>query len=800
MKKHLLLLGVTLLLLTALFVGCTGSDDPAVTTDTSTDAATTEAPTAEPTDAVTETPTEDVTEISTEDATETPAEETTEAPTEEATTDYFAANKIDLVKPDTNKVIDMAVTDKGYDIYRLPEDQSWGYRYGVTYLYDENSDTVHAYFACVGTISGEWDWISYRRSDDGGNTWTEEKIVLTPTQGSMDHFSNCDPGVVYFNGYYYLGYTSTLNETGACNNIFVARSENPDGPFEKWNGTGWGGYEPQPIFYYDEDYSKFGMGEPSFVELNGTLYIYYSNISPSGSYTMVATADATNENWPATIQHRGTAVKKDTDSIDIKYVEEWGKFIGIATGSRMGPSSYLAVFESNDGITFELVDAVREGTYSHLHNAGISSRRSGHINLTEDAAKLRVIYAYGEGWGTWNTRVQPITLALSDGNDMTAEMAKPCIKEFVRGTAVPKSERAKAMIRPEQDVYSHPLDKGSFTLRINIFDTYYEMTTMKRGTDGVTFKVHDESVCTVGDDWKVTLKGVGTTAVEVWYGDLVYLFHIVVTEEKQSGSANEAIELVPVHDTYTIYLGERSLYKPQLRAQMKWGNGSFTEYYVTDIQTETMTFTGYDESIISINAKGVVTAMKVGETEVTLTLKGKTCKIKVVVTDKAEDGFYRLPDLKEIDYTNLDFSVKGTEKAISSTNGSTVTYDVSEEALKCVVTGGDPLFYLNFSQSIPLLQTTDYATLEITYMCPTTNSSTASRLQVFYCGGSIANPDATHQVMTSVTKDGQYHTITIDLSTFLDWNGDINTLRIDFFDAANTGDTMYIKSIKLNQK
>ena len=100
------------------------------------------------------------------------------------------------------------------------------------------------------------------------------------------------PGVVYFNGYYYLGYTSTLNSTGFCNNVFVARSGTPDGPFEKWNGNGWGGPECQPIVYYDESWQEWGIGEPSFIELNGKLYMYYT----SGGSTMVATADATNEN------------------------------------------------------------------------------------------------------------------------------------------------------------------------------------------------------------------------------------------------------------------------------------------------------------------------------------------------------------------------------------------------------------------------------------------------------------------------------------------------------------------------
>ena len=778
--KKLLLLGLTLLLMAALLMGCDKGNTPDDTTDPST-------------------ATEDATAAPTEpdgDATEPPTEESTE----EVTTDYFEANRIETVKPDTTKVPDVTVTGLGYDIYQLPIDQEWGYRYGATYLYNDDG-SVDAYFACVGT-NGEWDWISYRHSPDGGETWTPEKIVLTPTKGSMDHFSNCDPGVVYFGGYYYLGYTSTLNETGACNNVFVARSKNPDGPFEKWNGSGWGGYEPQPIFYYDEAYNKFGMGEPSFVELNGTLYIYYTNAAPSGEYTMVATADATNENWPATLQHHGAAVQKSTDSLDVKYVEEWGKFVALATGSRMGPSSYLAFYESNDGLTFELVEAVREGTLTHLHNAGLSSRRNGHIKLSEDADKLRVIYAHGEGWGTWNTRVQPISMTLSDGNDLSAEILKPCLKEeFVRGDAISKADRHVAMIRPEQDVYAYTLGKGSFTIQLKKYDSYFEDTNFKRGTDGVSFKVHDESVCTIDNDsWKVTLVGVGTTAVEVWYGDVSFLFHVHVTAEPENdGRPTQPVEWTPVRDTYVIYLSERSLYKPQLRAQMKWADGSFTEFFVTDSDAK-ITFTGYDQSIISVDDKGIVTALKKGETEVTLTYMKKTCKVKVVVTDDPEQGFYRLPDTFEVDYANLDFSVKGTMSAVTNLNGAGVSYDETEAALKAVVTGGDAQFWLSMSQAIPTLKAEDYKALEITYKCPKDTSSKATMMQWFFMVGNVMDPTEQCGLKKGLTRDGEYHTLTIDLESLSYWNGTVNSLRFDFFDQSEVGDTMYIKSIKLIKK
>jgi hypothetical protein len=476
--------------------------------------------------------------------------------------------------------------------------------------------------------------------------------------------------------------------------------------------------------------------------------------------------------------------------------------VGVATGSRMGPSSYLAFYESNDGLTFELVEAVREGTLTHLHNAGLSSRRNGHIRLSEDADKLRVIYAHGEGWGTWNTRVQPISMTLSSGNDLNAERAKPCLKEeFVRGEAISKADRYVAMIRPEQDVYAYTLDKGHFNIRLNKYDAYFEDTSLKRGTDGVTFKVHDESVCTIDNDsWKVTLVGVGTTAVEVWYNDISFLFHIRVTEEPENdGRPTQPVEWTPVHDTYVIYLGERSIYQPQLRAQMKWGDGSFTEFFVTDSEAK-ITFTDYDQSIISVNDKGIVTALKTGETEVTLTYMKKTCKVKVVVSDDIKDGFYRIEGLEEIDYTNLDFSKSFTKDAISHSNSTDFTYDGAEGALKCEVTGGDAQFYMNFGGALEKINASDYKAIEITYKCAPQTSAKATQIQFFFMVGDVTDPTESCALKKALVKDGEYQTLTIDMENFAYWNGIINAIRVDFFDQSEVGDTMYIKSIKLIKK
>ena len=120
------------------------------------------------------------------------------------------------------------------------------YRYGPSIMeYEDGS--MDMWMSSPGNSGSQWDWISYRHSDDGIN-WSSEQIVLRPTPGSKDQCSVCDPGVIYFNGYYYLAYTGTdyYEGKGSNNSAFVARSENPYGPFEN-----------RLIMYYSEDGKSF---------------------------------------------------------------------------------------------------------------------------------------------------------------------------------------------------------------------------------------------------------------------------------------------------------------------------------------------------------------------------------------------------------------------------------------------------------------------------------------------------------------------------------------------------------------
>lgn len=307
--------------------------------------------------------------------------------------------------PQIDPYLTMQLQDDGYDIY-VPS--SNGYRYGPSIIYYDDG-TMDAWFASNGN-NKEWDWITYRHFD--GNDWLDEEIVLKPTKKSLDKYSTCDPGVIYFGGYYYIGYTSTINATngGVENNVFVARSEKPNGKYEKWNGEGWGG-NPKPMIEYTDNDLNWGAGEPSFVIVGDKLYCYYSLINSEGSFTKLAIADL-SENWPETLVDSGIAIirKNNQDSFDVLYNDDTQSFLAFSIENRLNDKSSIALYESSDGMRFDQIDTIK-GIQKNAHNMGISKKPNGHISLNDD---LLIGYAYSKDrkpvWGRWSTRFHSIKL------------------------------------------------------------------------------------------------------------------------------------------------------------------------------------------------------------------------------------------------------------------------------------------------------------------------------------------------------------------------------------------------------
>ena len=79
----------------------------------------------------------------------------------------------------------------------------------------------------------------------------------------------------------------------------------------------------------------------------------------------------------------------------------------------------------------------------------------------------------------------------------------------------------------------------------------------------------------------------------------------------------------------------------------------------------------------------------------------------------------------------------------------------------------------------------------------TTNSKGNGVTDLFLCAGSVTNPTADACVREKLIADGKFHTLTVDLSAYGFWTGDIHKIRFDFFDGCAVGDVMYVKSIVL---
>ena len=692
--------------------------------------------------------------------------------------DVLVEQNIELVTPDPDKHINVSIdADTGYDIYQLPSILNSGYRYGASIIVNEDG-TMDAWFAMTGCGHEQWDWISYKHSPDGGKTWTEEKCVLQPTPDSYDHYSCCDPGVIYFNGYYYIGYTSTVNANMCDNCIYVARSENPDGPFEKWNGSGWGGDKPQPIVFFTEPQSIWGNGEISFVELNGTLYMYYTLSSASGHYTLVSTADALDENWPATMQQRGIAVGNGSnDSIDVKYVEEYGKFLAICTDSRLSPNSYLAFYESNDGITFERVDVVKKNVFHYCHNSGMAGSKNGHIvkGMPTFAA-----YAYGPDWGVWNTRVQEFTLSLTDKIDLS-ELKEQNIKATTeRDTRDPDTLDFVAISPRNNDVIYVSTRSHSVKLELYACTTFQnQWANIRKYVDEIKLYGYDENVVKAKEgSLTMEVVGIGSTIVTVEWRGMITQVCIKVYDRNNSTGA--VTSLVPfVTDTYRLDYTDPLSCNPQIKSIISYDDATWIEAWGAE---HGITYE-FDSSKIRVTDEGVVYPVVSGTHEIKVKCASFSYVAKVTVI-APENPF---------SYENIDFTDAQSSRVIGSLNNA--SYKMTEEGLLCTAsTGQDPLLYLNYIEGA--IDTSKYKSITLTYKLEPGVSQT--RGQLFFMTTANPNPAETASQKYAMVADGAWRTVTINLAGKSYWSGMLSQIRFDFFDGCKEGESILVKSITLD--
>lgn len=147
----------------------------------------------------------------------------------------------------------------------------------------------------------------------------------------------------------------------------------------------------------------------------------------------------------------------------------------------------------------------------------------------------------------------------------------------------------------------------------------------------------------------------------------------------------------------------------------------------------------------------------------------------------------RLPDK-----WTLDFSNESEMSRVIATNDAAAAFDSAENALKLTVNGNDPYAQLKFS-----IIANNYKKLNLTYMIPKDNAKGKYQCDMFICAHNVTTPTEDCCVRANLTKDGEYHTLTIDFTKYEWWKGDLRDIRFDFFNEAGIGDCMYVKSIQL---
>ncbi|MBQ7499937.1 MAG: S-layer homology domain-containing protein [Clostridia bacterium] len=531
----------------------------------------------------------------------------------------------------------------GWDIFG-----GGGWRYGPSMIINGDG-SIDMWLAGNAAVYGEVDWGYHQTSYDGGFSFTREKPSVCPTYASEDWNWCCDPSVFRLGDYYYAGYTSICWRQGYDNNLYIARSKDPnDFTSEKWNGSSWGGTNPLPAIVYDGVYHTWGCGEPSFVVKDNTIYCYVtwtSNVSMRKVYT----APADDPDWPGKLKLAGVSIyvqDPNEDSIDVKYADAYGQFIAVCTGNRMMDNSNIIVYTSFDGITFRRENViVGEGdnlVVDGIHNIGISGDERGHIDIY---SQNYVCFAYTgktDKWGNWHTRFVPITLfgGLNYGSEENV-ISRDDPSEIVTAITDPD-----APVRLFTSKTAYTFDRtGSYSEIWLYYETQSgEMVYIDDFNDPDLSFVYDGSILNLDKkDRSIALRKMKGTNLVIKYKDALTTLRISVTNHKNY----KPVSIHPENETVLFtYRNE----KKQNGLVVSNGIGDYLMVWGKDLSSynvysngldsslgmwkQSVFYSGYDQRVVAIDEKGVITAMSPGRTTVVCNYDGFITSFEIIVPEE----------------------------------------------------------------------------------------------------------------------------------------------------------------------
>ncbi len=289
------------------------------------------------------------------------------------------------------------------------------YAYAPSIIVKDN--TYHVFFCSKGWLNyPSWDAIRYTTSEDG-KAWSQPKVMLQATAANGKDMAACDPSVVFYQGIYYLYYSSAVTSAPRTFQtvIQVARSTNLDGPYltytqrRTWENTP---KDPRVLIYPLQMHSSqpagYGAGQQSVIVQNGKLLMWYTDDSiftagqPQVKTYMLESADPVT--WSPAASRATNLIGQA--SMDVKYDATQGQFMMIRVENEFTSSSCLARSYSSDGMNWADPQTVIPSPEfpPYTHDGGIAGDETGNLVPSHPLVGFGVPWNLADvnNWGQWD--------------------------------------------------------------------------------------------------------------------------------------------------------------------------------------------------------------------------------------------------------------------------------------------------------------------------------------------------------------------------------------------------------------
>jgi len=284
------------------------------------------------------------------------------------------------------------------------------YAYGPSII---KKDGVYHVFFCSAGPDSTWDAVRYVHSTDG-KTWSAPTIMLRASGANGADLAACDPSVVYYQGFYYMYYSSAYS-TAPPNSfqtvIQVARALNIDGPYLTYTQRGTWEETPtdaqiiiKPLVTRTVGY---GAGPEAVVVHKGEILLWYvdDSLDPNAGVKPFMLKSTNPVSWAPSASN-GISIPSNTFSFDVKFNPTKNQFIMTNLVHTHAANAYLARSFSGDGRYWNTLTTIIDvGAFpDYANNVGAAGDETGNTLPASALVAFGAPYDLNgfNVWGQWD--------------------------------------------------------------------------------------------------------------------------------------------------------------------------------------------------------------------------------------------------------------------------------------------------------------------------------------------------------------------------------------------------------------